>query len=152
MGHIDLNVTGTFNGTNGIVDQIYECLLHLLAIDIERRDIAGVVNFKIDPCMAVPIQRQGFFNNRQQITGHWICAWKPGKGRKFIHQIANQFHLADNRLGALFKNRIIHKLCVFSLQTLGGKSDGGEWIFYLMSDSTGDFTPGGHALAFFQFG
>ena len=57
MGHIDLYVTVTFNSTNGIVNQIYECLLHLLSINVENRDIPGVVNFKVDPGVAIPIQR-----------------------------------------------------------------------------------------------
>ena len=57
MGHIDRYVTGTFNGTNGIVNQVYQCLLHLLSINVKDRDIAGIVNFKIDACVAFAIER-----------------------------------------------------------------------------------------------
>ena len=102
--------------------------------------------------MPFPVKRNGFLNNGYQMAGNRIGAGKTRKGGKFIHQIANQLHLADNGLGALLKYLIIDKLCIFSFKTLGRKSYRGQRIFYLVGDSPGNFPPGRHSLTFFQFG
>ena len=152
MGHTNRNIAGAFKRTNRIVNQINKGLLHLLPIKIQDRDVTGIVYFKIDARVPFSIERYGFFNNRHQMAGNRIRAGKTCKRGKFIHQIANHLHLADDGLGTLLKYRIIHKLSIFSFEPLCGKGYGSQGIFNLMGDSPRDFTPGRHALTFFQFG
>ena len=57
--------------------------------------------------------------------------------------------MVDDHLGALVKDRIPDDLPVFPTEPLGRKGDGGQGIFDLVGDSSGNLPPGRHPLGLF---
>jgi len=55
MGNVKKNGTFSFNRPDGIVNQVDQSLLHLLAIQIQGRDVARILNLKLNRGMSFTV-------------------------------------------------------------------------------------------------
>ena len=152
---VELLDQGFLHGLGGVVHQVHDDALELLAVEIDGRKAGGEAGVNRNAVEAAVKDGEGLGDQFVQVAADRLRGGKAGELGELVDQRFDGFDGLGNGGGAFVENAVGRRRNVDAIDlarnALGGEGDGRQRILDFVRHAAGHFVPGGGLLRAQQF-
>ena len=144
----DADAAGGVRGLDGVVQEVDEGALHLLAVDPDGGETRVHLGSDLHAGFQVLVEVDGLAHQPVEVHGRRPGTGHAGVAGEFVHHSLERHDLADDDLHPLLDGLAQPRVpqAVLAQQPLGGEADGGERVLDLVGDAPRGLVPGRELL------